>query len=234
MPFISNYNFYYTVYNDDRPYLVYVSKPKDHILVMQRPDDVESIERTEYTKLVENIHNPLKIWIGNSPKMPMTEFSGGYGKKRKGNTILAQLSKYKYMYIGNPEIYRFTTPKRDEIVKYISPIGNNEVPYAFAYGKKFLYYMMEKKYVELKYIQQNTRQKTIDAAIKLKGFFNSLDGSKPKLSLSEFYEIQQKSIDQVSFKTIKQIAKQLSVSVQNTKQKTVDMIEFVRGVKLFN
>lgn len=231
---LSNFNVYFTVYNGDRPYVVYVSKSKDHVIVMQRPDDVESTEHTAYTHLVENIHNPLKIWLGNSPKMPMTEFSGGYGKHLKGNTVLIQLSKYRYMYVGFPEVYRFTIPKRDQIVKYISPVGNNEVPYAFAYGKKYLYYMMEKKYVELKYIRQSTRQKTIDMAVELSGFFNSFDGSKPEISLPEFYSIQQKSIDKVSFKTIKQIAKQLGVVVQNSKRKTVDMIEFVTRIKLFN
>ena len=50
----------------------------------------------------------------------------------------------KYIYIGS-EIYSFTTGngKENAIVKYISPIGNNDVPYPYAISGKYTYLMIE-------------------------------------------------------------------------------------------
>ena len=73
----------------------------------------------------------MRVFIGKSPRNTMTEFSGGYGPEFDGNSILALLSnenKYKYVYIGD-EIYTFEID--DEIVLYLSHVGNNDVPYPY-------------------------------------------------------------------------------------------------------
>ena len=57
-----------------------------------------------------------------------------------GNSILVKLSKYKYIYIGE-RIYSFTT--KDEIIKYVSPVGNSDVPYPYAIGTENTYLMIE-------------------------------------------------------------------------------------------
>jgi hypothetical protein len=46
--------------------------------------------------------------------------------ERRGNTILLQTGKNKYVYIGDG-IRSFTTKNGDVIKKYYSPVGNNVV-----------------------------------------------------------------------------------------------------------
>ena len=82
---------------------------------------------------------PKKIFIGKSPKNKMTEFSGGYGSKWDGNSILLHINRNKYIYIG-PEIYSFTSKP---IESYVSPVGNSQVPYPFAVDIDKNYYLME-------------------------------------------------------------------------------------------
>lgn len=55
------------------------------------------------------------------------------------------------MFIGN-NIYKFKTV--DKITKYFSPIGNSDVPYPYAIGKKYTYLMSE--YVKVENINLQT------------------------------------------------------------------------------
>jgi hypothetical protein len=92
-----------------------------------------------------NIHISLKnvdkIFIGKSILNEMTRFSGGYGKKFDGNTIIIKPTKTNsYLYLGGNDIVSFTT--KYEIVKYFSPIGNNDVPYPYAIDTKNNYYLL--------------------------------------------------------------------------------------------
>lgn len=73
-------------------------------------------------------YNTDEIFIGKSPKNAMTTFSGGYGPKFDGNSILLKV-KDKYIYIGSM-IYSFTAVAT--IKSYTSPVGNNDVPYPYA------------------------------------------------------------------------------------------------------
>ena len=45
------------------------------------------------------------------------------------------------MFIGNTGIYTFET--EDKIVKFISNVGPNQVPYAYAYGERNIYYLSD-------------------------------------------------------------------------------------------
>ena len=83
----------------------------------------------------------------------MTEFSGGYGKKFDGNSILLQLNDNRYA-IGC-YIYEFTSNK---IISFISPVGNNDFPYPFALDKDNAYLMLDEKYIPLKYLSNIERR----------------------------------------------------------------------------
>lgn len=74
-----------------------------------------------------------KIFIGKSPLIAMTKDSGASGKKFDGNTLLFELSNGKYIYIGS-EIYTFSSICK--IAKFISPVGNSDVPYPYAIDKE--------------------------------------------------------------------------------------------------
>ena len=75
-------------------------------------------------------------------------------KEYQGNSILLE-TKDNYVYIGT-EIYEFNID--DEVINYYSPVGN-DIPYPIAIGNENVYFMLDKKYVELSYF---TNFKKID------------------------------------------------------------------------
>ena len=87
----------------------------------------------------KNYFKCMNIFIGKSPKNQRTNFSGGYGSKFTGNSILLQITKNKYVFIGD-KIFSFTS--KSEIKKFISPVGNNDVPYPYAVDVDDRYYLM--------------------------------------------------------------------------------------------
>ena len=109
----------------------------------------------------------------------------------KGNSILLELDKYKYMYIGDC-IYTFRTT--DEIIKYSSNIGNNSLHQPLAYGQKNIYFLVGR----YEYIPYNTTENeniknmdlTFDAYYHI---YNTNDGERNKilnlnLIASRFYD----------------------------------------------
>ena len=66
-------------------------------------------------------------------------------KKENGNSILLKIEQNHYMYIGD-KIYEFDTD--DEILDYISPIGNNDVPYPYAFSGRYTYIMLDNKKIK--------------------------------------------------------------------------------------
>jgi len=99
-----------------------------------------------YTKLIAK-YKPTKIFIGKSVEGPLT--SDGYyydfGPELDGNTILLEVGPKKYIWIGNGGIYEFQAEA--EIVEFQSPIGNNDVPYAFAIDKNRNSYLLFDKII---------------------------------------------------------------------------------------
>jgi hypothetical protein len=79
-----------------------------------------------------------KIFIGKSPLNSMTAFSGGHGSGFDGNSILIKLNNLIYVSIGY-EIYSFEA--MCEIVDYVSPVGNSDVPYPYAIDCNQNYYL---------------------------------------------------------------------------------------------
>ncbi|ARF10518.1 hypothetical protein Hokovirus_2_45 [Hokovirus HKV1] len=157
------YKKYLTHDNGGRSFLVYVNNTIKKVHIFKFPEDKyylgENIFKFPEDKyyLGENkfyaIYSFIKkiaeykvidIFIGKSPLNPMTEFSGGHGKAFDGNSILLKINKDKYVYIGE-SIYEFKT--NDNIIKYYSPVGNNDVPYPFAIGEKYVYFMLDQVYL---------------------------------------------------------------------------------------
>lgn len=125
--------------NGDKPFLVTISNDKKNVFIYKRKNDFDRpFEKSDYVILVKK-YTPQKVWIGVSVKSEMTKFSKGYGAKYNGNTILLQITKKKYIFIGN-YIGEFTT--NIEIISYYSPIGNNDVPYPYAIDKENKYYLL--------------------------------------------------------------------------------------------
>lgn len=141
----TGYKRYFTHFNFSRPYLVYLGKKDAYIY--EKPNNKEidwsayskksdDDNKWMYVKLVKHIKF-IKSFVGKSPINNMTKYSGGHGKKFDGNTILLQKNKntYVFIYMGIEEFKVFN----DEIVKFVSPVGNNDVPYPYAIGKNNIY-----------------------------------------------------------------------------------------------
>ena len=125
--------------NGGKPFLVGDLGGRVVVYKQEFNEDIE--EYTLGKKLLEIPYK--KIFVGDN-----TLEQEGYAPKGegKGNSILLQLTKNKYMFIGW-KIETFTVPDGDEIQNYYSPIGNNDVPYPYAVGKKYTYLMIENAYL---------------------------------------------------------------------------------------
>ena len=137
-----NWKHYLIHDNGARPYCVYISD-KNKIDVYKVDKNLVENENDYgkphiYTKLIVS-YEAEKIFIGESPLNEMTEFSLGYGPNFDGNSILVYLNDNKYVFIGS-KIYSFKTT--NPIVKFVSPVGNSDVPYPYAIDTEENYYFL--------------------------------------------------------------------------------------------
>jgi hypothetical protein len=128
-------NIYYIHDNGGRPYKVEIDNNKTILNVFDNYEDSKTYKKNIYSSKYSN------IWVGKSPKIEMTEYSGGYGKKFDGNTILIEIGNLQYVYIGEQILsFKSISP----IKKYISPVGNNDVPYPYAIDSEgYMYLLIE-------------------------------------------------------------------------------------------
>ena len=117
--------------NGGRPFKVHINK---NINVYKY------LDMDDYSKKpVLFIKDFINFFIGKSPLNSITEFSGGFGKDFDGNTILVHTKEDEYIYIGE-SIFKFYS--FSPIIDYVSPVGNNDVPYPYAIDKEGNYYKM--------------------------------------------------------------------------------------------
>ena len=85
----------------------------------------------------------------------MTEFSGALDNSNfHGNTILLECEDSKYVYFSGLEISEIRID--DKILSYISLTGNNMIPYPFAVGEKYTYFLSTHyKFIENDKIQED-------------------------------------------------------------------------------
>jgi hypothetical protein len=88
-------------------------------------EEVESEEKYEQTPCFTV--KALRVFIGESRRCSLTNCQ--FGPEFSGNTILCEVAKHEYVFIGHT-IERFTT--QAPIESFQSPIGNRDVPYPYA------------------------------------------------------------------------------------------------------
>ena len=147
-----NAKMYYTHDNGGNPFLVYITKNKVVVYSEYNPlyyiweSDWKNMKDGEmwpyYTNRVIEFENPIKVWIGESDPVENYHPKGNWSL---GNSILIQLSPQKYYFIGD-SIFSFTS--RSPIIRYESPVGNNDVPYPIAFTENRLFFMPD----EISYI----------------------------------------------------------------------------------
>jgi hypothetical protein len=96
-------------------------------------------------ELIESLKNYTKVWVGDnvspsikqSDRLPIGAHYVPKGKF-KGNTILVQMSENDYIFIGD-KILTFRLGD-DTIIKYVSPVSENEYSMPYAVGKNNVYF----------------------------------------------------------------------------------------------
>ena len=126
------------------PYVVYVNSERTTVSIYRIPKNGyvtnkdwnknRSKKYVYFTELVKRYNNVENIITGIDYKEGMN-----------GNSMLIQSNKNTYVYIGDC-IYSFRP--REQITQYFSNMGNNLVPYPVAVSKSYVYFMLDKVYVD--------------------------------------------------------------------------------------
>jgi len=129
---------YYTHNNGGRPFKVEVHTQPQHISVYKERPTYAS---EEYYSQPQYSMDYIRVFIGKSVRNAMTNFSGGFGPHFTGNSILIQPTddRLSYVHVGC-SLFSFRT--LSPIVKYESPVGNNDVPYPYAIDEEDNYYLL--------------------------------------------------------------------------------------------
>ena len=176
------YKSYFTHNNGARPYLVYVSKNKKEVKIYKPKNNIKNSNWSSndkknkwmYVKLVGK-YKPTRIFIGKDNGTSEMSDLKRMSKKESikfslGNSILLEL-KDRYLFIGHI-IYSFKTESKDNIEKYYSVIGRNDVPYPVGYSNKNVYFMLDKTYIPYTKIPVLEDKKDPDAYYYYYGFAN--------------------------------------------------------------
>lgn len=123
---------YYTHNNGGRPFKIVIEDSEVTIYVYRLWNNNDAYwdkDNGYYKHSCYQSYMPMRVMIGESPRNTMTEYSGGYGPEFTGNSILIHEKNHNYVWIGHT-IIRFTTEV--DIEEFVSPVGNNDVPYPWA------------------------------------------------------------------------------------------------------
>jgi hypothetical protein len=138
-------------------------------------DDFETYTRDK--KVVDTPYK--KIFIGDNDLKP----ERGVAPKGMypGNSILICVGPGKYIYSGH-EIYSLETKGGEEIKKYYSPVGNSHVPYPYAVGENYTYFMLDKETVpnELLDLKEDAYGQFYGWTIKDEDLKKKIESSKAK------------------------------------------------------
>ena len=91
-------------------------------------------------------------------------------RKPNDANFLFKIEDKKYIHIGE-NLFSFETD--DEIVKYSSEHGHNDVKYPFARGKENIYFMLEQKYIPIQEYENSTVKNEYDYLYKKDEELNS-------------------------------------------------------------
>ncbi|VBB18193.1 mg989 protein [Yasminevirus sp. GU-2018] len=121
--------------NGGRPFKVVATHSAINIYSFEEDKNRDWSKEPDYNVHLLKITKFLGYWVGHDTS-EWTNFHG--------NSILVQETKTSYISIGWM-VHRFETD--EEILDYVSPVGNSDVPYPVAYTKNYVYFMLENEYV---------------------------------------------------------------------------------------
>lgn len=119
-------NIYYIHDNYGRPFKVIINKKNVKIY---KEIETDLNEKNKYEQNSFLSFDAKEIFIGKSPLNNMTKLNGAYGPRCDGNTILINACDNIYVFISSV-IVKFEA--HGKIIEYVSPVGNNDMPYPYA------------------------------------------------------------------------------------------------------
>lgn len=127
---------YDTIDNGARPFRVIITKNKIIIFKLEylysKSKERYYINETIKPIVIKKYKN---VFIGKNIK----KYSY-YSSPFTGNTILVEIKAKTYLYVGEAiKLFHFEEP----IIKYVSIMGNNDVPYPFALTKNYAILLIE-------------------------------------------------------------------------------------------
>ena len=136
--------------NGHRPFKVMITKNKIKIFKHKEYDgedsDFDEDDLEQYNDLVMEFKNYIQVFVGEDPT----------NEDFKGNNILIHTrekgKKNTYVLIEG-EINSFEI--EDQILNFISPVENSDVPYSYAIGKKNIYLTTYGQFISNKDIDKN-------------------------------------------------------------------------------
>ena len=122
-----------------KPFIVMVYDGANKAMVYR--NDIKGEDNNSITKIKEIEYE--NIFIGKSCNKEEDE-------NFNGNSILFEIKKQEYVFVGEIIYYFNTKPNKDKIVKFISNMGRNRFPYPFDLVKKiFTSFWIESFYLML-------------------------------------------------------------------------------------
>jgi hypothetical protein len=139
----------------------------------------------QYVRDKKVVDTPYKkIFIGDND----LRFDDGQAPKGMypGNSILICLGKGKYIFAGQ-EIYSLETKDGEEIMKYYSPVGNSAVPYPYAVGENYTYFMLDKETVpnELLNLKEDAYSQFYGHTVNNEDLRKKIESSKKKFKTKQ-------------------------------------------------
>lgn len=125
--------------NGGRPFVVEVHSAKKEVEVFLNEYNEDT---DKFIKGKSILRSPYQqIFVGPDSCPGRSEYTAT-DPSFKGNSILLHVSGSKYIYIGS-EIHSFETRDGETIKQYYSPVENNDVPYPYAIGENYTYFMLD-------------------------------------------------------------------------------------------
>lgn len=205
---------YYIYDNEYRPYMIYIKK--SNVYIYNNTLSSNNLIDSFITK---------KIFIGDKTVNNNTF------------TILLFIDNNDYVIINKDGILKFTI-NNDKIINYYSLASINYAPYSIAFGKKYMYFFgYPEGYLPMSEFQKNRNnlKEIFNKGCTLEPFLISLFSHKEnnKITLEEFKELQQKTLNEIPLNKIKELAKLYGVTISGTKKELVDRIENLRNIIIY-
>jgi hypothetical protein len=106
-----------------------------------------------------------------------------------GNSILIQTGKGKYIFAGH-EIFSLETVGGEDIKAYYSPVGNSAVPYPYAVGENYTYFMLDKDTLpnELLDLKKDAYPQYYGFTVKDEGLKKKIEKAKKKFKTKQIHK----------------------------------------------